>query len=186
VRQPQLSTDRLLLRRWEEGDLDPFAAMNADPAVTEYLLPPITREQSEQLVARTESSFENRGYGLWAVETKDERSFIGFVGLSFVDPDYPFGPAVEIGWRLGHRFWGHGYATEAARSALAFGFDTLGLAEIVSFTVAGNRRSWAVMERLGMRRDTAGDFDHPRVPEGHPLRPHILYRIGADRAGSAS
>jgi len=150
--------------------------MNADPAVTEYFPSAITPAQSEQLVERTESSFEEHGYGLWAVEVKDRESFIGFVGLSFVETEFPCGPTVEVGWRLAPAYWGFGYATEGARAAMDFGFGTIGLEEIVSFTVPANRRSWSVMERLGMRRDVEGDFEHPRVPEGHPLRRHILYR----------
>jgi len=118
-----------------------------------------------------------RGYGLWAVERKDTAGFIGYVGLWPATFPAHFTPAVEVGWRLAADQWGHGYATEAARAALAHGFDSLGLEEIVSFTSSVNVRSWRVMERLGMRRDANGDFEHPNVPEGHPLRPHILYRI---------
>jgi RimJ/RimL family protein N-acetyltransferase len=172
-----MRTSRLLLRRWRDDDRLPFAEMNADPAVMEHFPGRLTAAESDALADRIEAGFDERGYGLWAVEVIDGPPFVGFVGLAPVLFEAGFTPAVEVGWRLARPHWGQGYATEAARAALAFGFDDLGLAEIVSFTVPGNVRSRAVMERLGMRHDPGGDFDHPRIPEGHPLRRHVLYRL---------
>jgi RimJ/RimL family protein N-acetyltransferase len=179
--EPELRTSRLLLRRWRCEDREPFAALNADPVVMEHFPAPLSREQSDDLVDRIESGLEGRGWGLWAVEVPGETGFAGFVGLNPATFDAPFTPAVEVGWRLAREHWGRGYATEGAGAALAFGFDTLALDEIVSFTAHGNSRSRRVMERLGMRRDPADDFDNPNVPPGNPLRPHVLYRI--ERAG---
>lgn len=176
---PWLRTERLLLRRWRDGDLAPFAALNADPAVMEHLPAVLDREQSDAMVRRIEARFVTEGFGLWAVELAGEVPFIGFVGLSRPQFEAHFTPAVEVGWRLARPHWGLGYATEAARAALAFGFGPLGLAEIVSFTVPGNLRSRAVMERLGMTCDPADDFAHPLLDRDHPLRTHVLYRLKA-------
>jgi ribosomal-protein-alanine N-acetyltransferase len=104
--------------------------------------------------------------------------FVGFTGLAVTEFEAHFTPAVEVGWRLARSAWGNGYATEAARAALSFGFEEAGLNEVVSFTAPANRRSRAVMERIGMSRDPRDDFDHPGLPGGHPLRPHVLYRVG--------
>jgi RimJ/RimL family protein N-acetyltransferase len=180
----ELRTDRLLLRRWLPGDLEPFAAMNADPRVSEYLPTVLSREQSDAFAARAETHFDKHGFGLWAVEIRDQGSFAGFVGLSTPRFDAHFQPSVEIGWRFGAAHWGRGYATEGARAALAFGFETAGLSEIVSFTVPANARSRHVMEKIGMTHDPADDFDHPLLPEGHPLRRHVLYRIARGTGGS--
>lgn len=177
----ELRTERLALRRWREADLATFAALNADPAVTEFLVGPLTRAESDDMVARIEGTFDERGFGLWAVEVAadgpDAGAFAGFVGLWPTGFQAHFTPAVEVGWRLARAHWGRGYATEAARASLADGFARLGLPEVVSFTAAVNVRSRRVMERLGMTRDPAHDFDHPRLPPGHRLRPHVLYRI---------
>lgn len=175
--ETRLRTARLLLRRWRDDDRAPFAALNADPAVMEHFPSTLSRAQSDAVVDRIEADFEERGWGLWAVELREAGSFIGFVGLNPANFDAPFTPAVEIGWRLARERWGHGYATEGARAALEFGFETLALDEIVSFTTRGNARSRRVMERLGMHRDPADDFDNPTVPEGTPIRPHVLYRL---------
>jgi RimJ/RimL family protein N-acetyltransferase len=173
-----LRTERLLLRRWRESDREPFARMNADPEVMRYFVRPLTREESDAFVDRAERQFDELGYGLWAVEVREAAPFIGYTGL--LRHGYPsVKPAVEIGWRLDRPYWGRGYATEAARAALADGFGRVGLKEIASFTSPLNRPSVAVMERLGMTHDPRDDFDHPRVPEGHPLRRHVLYRITA-------
>lgn len=172
-----LQTDRLLLRRWRPQDRAPFAAMNADPAVMEHFPAPLTRAESDALVDRLEAGFDVGPYGLWALERRADGAFLGFTGLLDVSFDAPFTPAVEVGWRLPAFAWGHGYASEAARASLAYGFDVLGLPEIVSFTAKRNTRSIAVMERIGMTRDPTGDFDHPRIAAGHPLRPHVLYRV---------
>lgn len=136
-----------------------------------------TRERSKDDIATFEARFEELGYGLWAVEVPGVAPCIGFIGLNPATFAAPFTPAVEVGWRLARPYWGRGYVSAGARAALRFGFDSVGLDEIVSFTTPGNTRSWRVMERIGMTRDPAGDFDHPRIPEGHPLRRHVLYRI---------
>jgi RimJ/RimL family protein N-acetyltransferase len=173
----ELKTDRLLLRRWVPADREPFAALNADPRVAEHLPASLSRQESDALAARIEAHFEEHGFGLWAVEVRGVAPFAGFTGLSNPAFQSHFTPCVEIGWRLAAPYWGNGYASEAARAALAFGFDRLGLGEIVSFTVPGNSRSRRVMQRIGMRHDPKDDFDHPALPEGHPLRRHVLYRI---------
>ncbi|WP_380283707.1 GNAT family N-acetyltransferase [Kitasatospora purpeofusca] len=174
-----LHTDRLLLRRWRDTDLEPWAAMNADPEVREHLGAVLTREQSDASVARFEAEFDRRGYGWWAVEVRATGEFVGFAGLDEVDDGLPF-TGVEIGWRLARPAWGHGYATEAARAVLAFGFETLALPEILAVTTAGNLRSQAVMRRIGMTTDPADDFDDPAEPEG-PLRRNVLFRIAPSR-----
>jgi RimJ/RimL family protein N-acetyltransferase len=172
---PELRTDRLVLRRWRESDLEPWAAMNADPEVREHLGDLLTPEESAASVARFQAEFDERGYGWWAVEVAASGEFIGFAGLDAVDEGMPF-TGVEAGWRLARAAWGHGYATEAARASLAFGFETLGLPEIVAVTTVANVRSQAVMERIGMTRDPDGDFDDPGVPDV-PLKPNVLYRV---------
>jgi RimJ/RimL family protein N-acetyltransferase len=188
---PQLRTDRLRLRGWRDADREPFADLNADPEVMEHFPAPLSREQSDAFLAQIVAAWADRGYGLWAVEQRSDRRFLGFVGLAMWAFDAPFMPAVEVGWRLARDAWGRGYATEAATAVLDWAFDVLGLDEIVSFTAPVNARSTAVMERLGMARDPADDFDHPRVPVGHPLRRHVLYRISRGawqtrRAGAGS
>ena len=175
-----MRTDRLLLRRWREGDVEPFARMNADPVVMEHFPSLLTREQSAAMVERIERHFDAGGFGLWAAEVPAVAPFIGFVGLQRVPFEAHFTPAVEVGWRLDPAHWGHGYATEAALACLDLGFGPLGLEEIVSMTTPGNVRSWRLMERIGMHRDSADDFDHPRIAECHPIRRHIVYRLRAD------
>jgi RimJ/RimL family protein N-acetyltransferase len=169
-----LRTERLLLRQWRDDDLDAFAELNADPEVMRYFPRTLSRAESDALAARQRTLIAERGWGLWAVEAPD--GFIGFVGLS--EPRFAahFTPAVEVGWRLAQRGWRQGYATEAARAAIALGFS-IGFDEIVSFTFVGNDRSRRVMERLGMTRDPADDFEHPLLPAGDPLRQHVLYRL---------
>jgi RimJ/RimL family protein N-acetyltransferase len=169
-------TDRLLLRQWRESDLAPWAALSADPEVMRYFPSTHTREDSESLARLFAAGIAERGWGLWAVEVVGGAPFIGFVGLNVPGFEAHFTPAVEVGWRLAREHWGHGYATEGARAAVAFGFDELGLEEIVSFTTEGNARSRRVMERLGMTHDPADDFDHPALPDW-PLRRHVLYRL---------
>jgi ribosomal-protein-alanine N-acetyltransferase len=168
-----IRTERLLLRRWRPEDRAPFAALNADPVVMEHFPAPLTREESDAFVDRIEAHFDRHGYGLWAVE--DGTGFVGFTGLMWASFEAPFTPALEVGWRLARSAWGKGYATEAAVASLRRGFEAED--SIVSFTALVNERSWRVMERIGMRREL--EFEHPRVPEGHPVRPHVLYR--ADR-----
>jgi ribosomal-protein-alanine N-acetyltransferase len=145
----------------------------------------LTREQTSALIDRIESGFDRNGFGLWALERSDTSEMIGYTGLVNQTFDAHFTPAVEIGWRLAKEHWGRGYATEAARAALHFGFTEAGLGEIVSFTVPANVRSTAVMKRLGMERDPADDFDNPFIPEGSPLRRHVLYRLTVERWGLA-
>jgi ribosomal-protein-alanine N-acetyltransferase len=177
----ELRTERLVLRRWRDADREPFAALNADPEVTRYLPTSLDRAGSDALAARADARFDDDGVGLWAVEVVGGAPFIGFVGLASQPEGFPWSPGVEVGWRLARSAWGQGFATEAARAALADGFQRAGLAEAVSMTTVENRRSRAVMERLGFTRDPADDFPHPRLAEGHPLRPHVLYRCTADR-----
>ena len=176
-----LSTPRLLLRPWRDEDGDAFAAMFDDPAVMEFLLPAKDRAAIDAIVGRVRAHFDTYGFGWWAAELQSTGTFIGFIGLSHVPFEAPFTPAVEVGWRLASAYWGQGYATEGAKASLDAGFTQHGLDEIVSITVAANHRSWRVMQRIGMKRGPADDFDHPRVPEGHPLRRHQLYRISRAR-----
>jgi RimJ/RimL family protein N-acetyltransferase len=179
----EIRTERLLLRRWRPEDRAPFAGLNCDPRVVEFLAAPLSREESDALVDRIEAHFERHGYGLWAVEVPGTAPFVGFVGLVVARFEAHFTPCVEIGWRLDAGHWDRGYATEAARAALQFGFQSLRLEEIVSFTSAENVRSRRVMERIGMTRSRSGDFDHPVLPEGHPRRRHVLYRIRRPEGG---
>lgn len=162
------------LRQWRDDDLDAFAEMNADPAVMRYLPAALSRDESAATLQRVRAAIDERGWGLWAVDVEGELA--GWTGLNPPAWTAPFTPCVEVGWRLRRKFWGRGLATAAAREAVRYGFETLRLPEIVSFTVLANERSWRVMERLGFARDVGGDFDHPRLPEGHPLRRHLLYR----------
>jgi RimJ/RimL family protein N-acetyltransferase len=175
----QLRTERLLLRRWRSSDVGAFAALNADPAVMEYFPAPLSATESVAMIERIERCFEDRGYGLWAVELRTEGAFAGFVGLAPVEIEVAFAPTVELGWRLAHPFWGRGIATEAASAAMAVGLGELGLPELVAYTAVRNLRSRRVMERLGMRRDPAEDFTHPGLPASHPLAAHVLYRTDA-------
>ena len=171
-----LRTERLLLRHWTDDDREPFAAMNADPVVMEHMQGLMTRERSDDFIDRIEAHWEQYGWGLWAVEAPVAR-FVGYVGLW--PAEYLAPGMVEVGWRLMSEHWGQGYATEAARAALRFGFTEADLAEIVSFTVPQNVRSRRVMERIGLVRDPSGDFDHPRVdPVAYPeLVHHVFYRL---------
>jgi RimJ/RimL family protein N-acetyltransferase len=172
-----LSTARLLLRPWRDDDVDAFAGMFDDPAVMEFLGPPADRAAIEAIVGRVRAHFDRHGFGWWAAELKETQAFIGFVGLSHIPFEAHFTPAVEVGWRLASAYWGQGYAAEGARATLEAAFTRLGLSEIVSITVPANTRSRRVMERIGMTHDPNGDFDHPRLAEGDPLRRHVLYRI---------
>jgi RimJ/RimL family protein N-acetyltransferase len=177
-----LSGGRIVLRRWRDEDRPLFAAMNADARVMEFFPSKLDRAQSDAIVNRIEANFNKRGFSLWAVEVPGVAPFIGFAGLAVPAFTAHFTPCVEIGWRLAAEHWGRGYATEAARLALDCGFRSLRLAEIVSFTAVGNKRSRAVMERLGMRYDPADDFDMPTLPENHRLRRHVLYRLASPMA----
>jgi RimJ/RimL family protein N-acetyltransferase len=171
-----LMTQRLVLRQWQTEDFGPFAKMNADPQVMEHFPSVLTEEQSNAFALRLQSAIAERGWGYWAVEEKHGGSFIGFVGLNIPAVTLPFSPCVDVGWRLAREYWGRGFATEAAMAAMQFGFETLHLPEIVSFTAVGNTRSQLVMERLGMQRQDE-EFDHPAVPVGHAVRRHCWYAL---------
>lgn len=175
-----LETERLVLRPWQPSDLEPFTAINQDPEVIRYLGPPMDRDAVAGLIARLSAHRDRHGFGYGAVEEKATGALVGMAGLSVPTWEAHFTPCVEVGWRLARAHWGKGYATEAARAWLEFGFQVLGLEEIVSMTVPDNARSQAVMRRIGMERDRAGDFDHPRVAPGDPLLRHVLYRIRRD------
>jgi RimJ/RimL family protein N-acetyltransferase len=177
---PTVETERLRLRAWSDADREPFAELNADPEVMRYMRRRLDRAGSDALIDRILEGWAATGFGLWAVERNSDARFIGFVGLSVPSFDAPFMPAVEVGWRLRRDAWGFGYATEGGRASLRYGFDDVGLEEIVSLTSVINERSRLVMERLGMTRDADDDFDHPRLPEDDPLRRHVLYRLSRD------
>jgi RimJ/RimL family protein N-acetyltransferase len=177
--QPQIRTERLLLRPWRAEDRAPFAVMNADPAIMEHFPETLSREKSDALAERIDSDIQRLGYGFWAAEIPGEASFIGFVGIIAADDNMPFSPAIEIGWRLAKEHWGRGLASEGARAAAAFGFRELGLDQIVALTAAVNLRSRRVMERLGMHRDPAEDFLYPTLAADDPIAPHVLYRLTA-------
>ena len=172
----ELRTERLLLRQWRDADYAHFAALNADPVVMEHFPGLMSRERSDAWADLQRRLIDEQGWGFWAVEIVDDQAFAGFVGLAKPGFEAHFTPTVEIGWRLAREHWNRGYATEAARAGLEFGFDELGLEEIVSFTTVANVRSQRVMEKLGMTCDPSDDFEHPSVPPG-PIRRHVLYRI---------
>jgi ribosomal-protein-alanine N-acetyltransferase len=180
---PTLETGRLVLRPWRDADLEPWAAMNADPRVMEFFPATLDRAESDAQVERVRAKLEADGFGWWALEAKDGPSFAGVICLQRVPYDTPFGPAYEIGWRVAPACWGRGYAPEGARAAAAHAFGVLGLDEVVALTARINVRSRRVMEKLGMTYDPADDFDHPRVAVGHPIRPHVLYRLRSACAG---
>jgi len=188
----ELETSRLRLRQWRDDDLEPLYAMTSDPEVQAHFPSVQDRDKTRVMLEKLHEVIDEKGWGFWAVELKAGRKFAGFCGIKEVNFDAPFVPAVEVGWRFGRDMWGHGYATEAAKASVAFGFGELGLDEIVAFLLPGNRRSAAVCERIGMRRDESGDFDHPWFEagqlsiNGQPLRRHALYRLRADRTSSAS
>lgn len=172
------STERLLLRRWRDDDRAPFAALNADAEVMAHFVAPLSRAESDAFLDdRVLPHFTEHGYGMWAVERRSDGRFLGTVGLMWQTFPAAFTPALEVGWRLARHAWGHGYATEAARASLAYAFAATDVPEVVSMTAPANVRSIAVMERLGMTRDPADDFEHPRVPQGHRLRVHVLHRV---------
>jgi len=172
-----LETHRLLLRRWRDSDREPFAALNSDPRVMRFFPAALSRAESDHAVDRIETHFENQGFGLFAAELRESGAFIGFIGLWTPDFEAHFTPCVEIGWRLAAAYWNQGLATEGAKAVLDHAFDSLRLAEVVSFTTVANTPSRCVMEKIGMTRAPEDDFDHPKLPEGHPLRAHVLYRV---------
>ena len=175
----ELHTRRCVLRQWKEADLAPWAAMNADPEVRRHFPTVLDAEQAGAEAGRCRDAIAQRGWGMWALEVPGAFAFAGFVGLNVPHYDAPFVPAVEIGWRLPRAAWGQGLASEAAQAALGFAFTHLDLNEVIAIAVPGNEPSRRVMQRLGMRHDEAGDFDHPRIEAGHPLRRHVLYRATA-------
>jgi RimJ/RimL family protein N-acetyltransferase len=170
----EINTERLIMRGWRESDLAPWAAMNADPEVRRYLGPLLTFEQSCAWVLNFQDDLDRGGFGFWAVEVRASVEFIGFTGLDTVDDEMPF-TGIEVGWRLARPAWGHGYATEAGLAALEYGFDVMGLPEILAVTMARNLRSQAVMRRIGMTTDPAEDFDDADVDESQ-MRRHVVYR----------
>ena len=174
-----IETDRLILRDWREGDRPVFFEMNSDRKVMRFFERPRSRAEADALFDQFVREMRRDGYGFWALQLRDAGQVIGFTGLRDIQFDAPFTPAVEIGWRLLPRYWGNGYATEAARACLAHGFSQMGLAEIVSFAVADNWSSRRLMERIGMRREPGYDFDHPGVTSGSPLARHVFYRLTA-------
>jgi RimJ/RimL family protein N-acetyltransferase len=172
-----LTTDRLVLRRWRDGDRAAFARLCADPRVMEFFPALLSRAESEEAVSRIEQHFERHNFGLCATELRADGSFIGFIGIWVPEFEAAFTPCVEIGWRLAADYWGRGLATEGARAITAYAFEILKLPELVSFTTPANARSRRVMEKLGMTRNADEDFDHPRMPAEHPMRRHVLYRL---------
>jgi RimJ/RimL family protein N-acetyltransferase len=172
-----LQTPRLLLRAWRDADLLPFAQLGADPEVMQYFPARLTASESDEFAGQIRQRINQYGWGFWALELRETGEFIGMAGLNIPRVALPFMPCVEIGWRLARRYWQQGLAFEAASATLDFGFSELQLDEIVSFTALGNQRSQALMQRLGMVLDTAGEFDHPALPVGHPLQRHCLYRL---------
>jgi RimJ/RimL family protein N-acetyltransferase len=176
----ELETERLRLRHWRTEDREPFARMNGSPEVMEFFPGRLTRTESDALVERIEAHSAEHGFAPWAAELRGESTFIGYVGLAVPQFEAHFTPSVEIGWRLARAYWGLGLATEGARAAVHYAFTALELPEVVSFTTEGNLRSRRVMEKLGMTHDAREDFDHPGLPEGHPLRRHVLYRLRKD------
>ena len=180
----EIQTSRLILRQWRAADREPFAEMRADPEVMEFFPSLLSRAESDDSADRAEAALANRGFGFWAVEIPGEADFAGFIGLTVPWFEAHFTPCVEVGWRLTRRCWGRGYATEGARAALDFGFEHLGLSEIVSYAVVSNTRSIRVMERIGMR--FSAEFDHPGFAEGHRLRRHVLYRRSPDNKNRSS
>jgi ribosomal-protein-alanine N-acetyltransferase len=182
-----LSTERLTLRPWKDGDFAPFAAMNADPAVREFFPGLLTKEESDASARRLQAAIERDGFGLFAADLRATHEFIGFIGLQAMDFAIPgiAQPAMEIGWRLARAHWGKGLATEGARAVVQHAFGALRLKEIVAITVPANLRSRRVMEKLGMRHIPDLDFDHPRIAEGHPLLRHVLYLLTSNAASGA-
>jgi RimJ/RimL family protein N-acetyltransferase len=176
-----IETERLLLRRWKEEDREPSYRMNSDPRVMEFMPECLTRAERDQLFERINEHLRKHGFGLFAAELREERLFIGFIGLAVPSFEAHFTPCVEIGWRLTVDYWGRGLATEGARAVVKYSFGELALDELVSFTVPANIRSCRLMEKIGMTSNAADDFDHPNLPEGHPLRRHVLYRLRRNR-----
>lgn len=177
---PTLYTDRLMLRAWRASDLAPFSELNADPEVMMHFPASLSEKETKAFVAKIRAHFVEHGFGLWAVEARGVAPFIGFIGLWRPSFRAHFTPAVQVGWRLARPYWNQGYCTEGAQRVLRFAFQEQGIDELVNFTVPKNAGSRRVMDKLGMHRDARGDFNHPRLPHGHPLRQHVLYRLDAE------
>ncbi|MBX9770450.1 MAG: GNAT family N-acetyltransferase [Candidatus Obscuribacterales bacterium] len=173
----QLETERLFLRHWQESDVEPFCAITSDPEVRRYYPNVLSASETKTLVVRIKAHFEKENFGLWSVELKSTGEFIGYTGLQKPTIEAHFMPCVEIGWTIAKKHWGNGYAPEAAAKALEDGFTRIGLDEIVSFTTVSNDKSIRVMEKLGMTRNPKDDYSHPLLPQGHPLKPHVLFRL---------
>jgi ribosomal-protein-alanine N-acetyltransferase len=171
-----VETPRLILRDWHPSDAEPWAAMSRDPAVMEFLGPPMSREEADAGMARAQAQIERDGFGFWAVERKADGAFLGFIGPKRTTFDAHFTPNIELGWRLSREAWGSGLATEGAKAALDWSFADIDTPEVIAITVPENLKSQAVMRKIGLERDLEGDFDHPNLPPGHPLRPHVLFR----------
>lgn len=174
-----IETERLLLRQWKASDRQPFIELNADPEVMEYFPSPISESESDEFIQRVTAEIEDSGWGFWAVELKSSHDFIGFVGISSPRAKLPFSPCIEIGWRLAKKYWGKGYATEAAEAALKFAFANLPINEVVSFTSVQNKRSQVVMKNINMT-DSGQNFMHPSIPVGNALQEHVLFKISRD------
>ncbi|CAN5314455.1 GNAT family N-acetyltransferase [soil metagenome] len=172
-----IETERLVLRTWETEDVEVYYRINQDQQVIQHLPGSLTIEQVQDFITRVNQQFNDIGYTLWVAEEKLSGRLMGFIGLDPPKWQAPFGPCVEVGWRLGSEYWNKGYATEGATAVLEYGFNQCGLKEIVSFTVPANLRSIRIMEKIGMQRDLQGDFAHPKLPPDHRLSQHVLYRI---------
>ena len=170
-----LETERLIFRDWKEEDREPFARMNADPMVMEYLPRSLDPKASNKLVDRFQAHLDKNGYGLFALEEKESGEFVGFTGLNNVDFEAPFTPAVELAWRLDYGFWGHGFGSEAGTAVLDYAFDKVKLKEVVSFTVHDNERTIHLMKKIGLTKVEGGDFDYPALRKGHPLGRFVLF-----------
>ena len=171
-----IETERLRLREWRDADVDPFQGICSDPQVMATLGPPLDRAATVELIERMKALQAWLGHCFWAVEHQRDASLIGWCGL-IRGTVGPIADKLEIGWRLASDRWGRGYATEAARATLAWAFANRADDAVWAITAHSNVRSRAVMERLGMKHCLEADFEHPSVPEGDPLRRHVLYRI---------
>ena len=172
-----LQTSRLILRNWKQNDIEPFAILNSDPRVCEFLPNVLSQEETLTSVIKIQSHFKKHAFGLFAVELISTKTFIGFVGLKYFSFDSHFTPSVELAWRLSWKNWGQGLATEAAQKVTQYGFETLGLPEILAITAKNNQRSRRVMEKLGMFTNEDENFLHPQLEYSHPLAEHVLYRF---------
>jgi RimJ/RimL family protein N-acetyltransferase len=172
-----IETERLILRGWRDADIDPFHAMGNDAEVMRYLGPPMTRADAEAAADRQNGLIASHGYCFWAIERKADAMFLGFCGVKPGPDGTPIAGELEIGWRLRRDAWGQGYAREAAEAVIAWAWANTDEPGIAAITVADNTNSWGLMIRLGMQRDRGGDFDHPAVPDGNPLKRHVTYRL---------